>query len=126
MPSTPLYAFGSGHGCTTFRHSGIRLDDTHVTRDGRTHLHVDVTNTGERDGTEVVQLYVTDDRASVSLPRGGWRRGNASRCRSPVTAARDLTLVDERLRTVVEPGTFTLGVGSAADRLHQRISLTVS
>ncbi|MEU9340650.1 glycoside hydrolase family 3 C-terminal domain-containing protein [Streptomyces sp. NPDC048278] len=134
MPSTPLYAFGSGHGYTTFRHSGIRLDDTHITRDGRTRLHVDITNTGGRDGTEVVQLYVTDDRASVSLPRlrlrGVAKRrvaaGERVTVSFPVTAARDLTLVDERLRTVVEPGTFTLGVGSAADRLHQHISLTVS
>ncbi|MFF7473229.1 glycoside hydrolase family 3 C-terminal domain-containing protein [Streptomyces sp. NPDC008092] len=134
MPSTPLHTFGSGLGYTTFRHSGIRLDDTHIARDGRTRLHVDITNTGERDGTEVVQLYVTDDRASVSLPRirlrGVVRRRVAAGARVtvsfPVTAARDLTLVDEGLRTVVEPGTFTLSVGSASDRLHQRISLTVS
>ncbi|MEU6193841.1 glycoside hydrolase family 3 C-terminal domain-containing protein [Streptomyces sp. NPDC047061] len=134
MPSTPLHAFGSGRGYTTFRYSGIRLDDTHITRDGRTHLHVDITNTGERAGTEVVQLYVTDDRASVSLPRirlrGVAKRhveaGERVTVSFPVVAARDLTLVDERLRTVVEPGTFTLGIGSASDRLHQHISLTVS
>ncbi|MFF3990193.1 glycoside hydrolase family 3 C-terminal domain-containing protein [Streptomyces sp. NPDC001797] len=134
MPSTPLHAFGSGRGYTTFRHSGIRLDDTHISRDGRTRLHVDITNTGERDGTEVVQLYVTDDLATVSLPRirlrGVAKRrvaaGERVTVTFPVTAARDLTLVDERLRTVVEPGTFTLSVGSASDRLHQRISLTVS
>ncbi|MEW1772800.1 fibronectin type III-like domain-contianing protein [Streptomyces sp. NPDC086777] len=91
-------------------------------------------NTGGRDGTEVVLLYVTDDLASVSLPRirlrGVVKRRVAAGERVTVTfsvaAARDLTLVDERLRTVVEPGTFTLSVGSASDCLHQRISLTVS
>ncbi|MFD4602861.1 fibronectin type III-like domain-contianing protein [Streptomyces sp. NPDC058464] len=79
-------------------------------------------------------LYVTDDQASVSLPRirlrGVAKRrvaaGERVTVSFPVVAARDLTLVDERLRTVVEPGTFTLGIGSASDRLHQHISLTVS
>ncbi|MGY4925299.1 fibronectin type III-like domain-contianing protein [Streptomyces sp. 900105755] len=125
-PSSPSY--------TIFRHSGIRLDDTHISLDGRTRLHVDITNTGERDGTEVVQLYVTDDLATVSPPRirlrGVAKRrvaaGERVTATFPVTAARDLPLFDERLRTVVERGTFTLSVGSASDRLHQRISLTVS
>ncbi|MEU9149337.1 fibronectin type III-like domain-contianing protein [Streptomyces sp. NPDC048417] len=129
-----MHAFGSGRGYTTFRYSGIRLDDTSIAPDGRTHVHVDVTNTGDRAGTEVVQLHVTDNHASVSLPRirlrGVAKRrvaaGERVTVSFPVVAARDLTLVDERLRTVVEPGTFDLTIGSASDRPHQRISLTVS
>ncbi|MFD3586717.1 glycoside hydrolase family 3 C-terminal domain-containing protein [Streptomyces sp. NPDC058683] len=134
LPSTPLHAFGSGRGYTTFRYSGIRLDDTSIAPDGRTQVHVDITNTGDRAGTEVVQLYVTDNHASVSLPRirlqGVAKRrvaaGERATVSFPVVAARDLTLVDEQLRTVVEPGTFDLTIGSASDRPHQRITLTVS
>lgn len=68
VPNEPLYVFGYGLSYTTFDYSPIRLTDNTM-RSGETiTLSVDVTNTGEYDGEEVVQLYIRDLVASVSRP----------------------------------------------------------
>src|SRR5207248_6781992 len=65
-PSTPLFPFGHGLSYTTFDYSGIDI------RSGSTadpvEVSVDITNTGDRPGDEVVQLYASDLVASVARP----------------------------------------------------------
>ena len=56
----PLFAFGHGLSYTTFAYDNIRSDRTELASDGTIRISVDVTNTGERAGQEVVQLYVGD------------------------------------------------------------------
>src|SRR4051812_10395001 len=65
-PTTPLFPFGHGLSYTTFEYGALALDSA-TTADAVT-VTIDVTNTGERDGDEVVQLYVRDDVASVARP----------------------------------------------------------
>ena len=114
----PLYPFGHGLSYTRFRYTGLSVSP-HVLRAGETlRVGVDVQNVGAREGEEVVQLYLTDEAASapvavrslqgverVSLKPGERRRVTFT------LGARQLSLIDDRGRRVVEPGEFTVAVG---------------
>ena len=65
---SPLYAFGYGLSYTTFKLEKARLTKKRIARNGSTQVLVDVTNTGNREGTEVVQLYIRDLVSSVTRP----------------------------------------------------------
>ncbi|TQV86332.1 beta-glucosidase BglX [Exilibacterium tricleocarpae] len=67
-PNTPLYPFGYGLSYTTFTYSEIRLDSAQMAAGGTLTASVTVTNSGARDGEEVVQLYVRDLVGSVTRP----------------------------------------------------------
>lgn len=65
---TPLHAFGAGTSYTTFTWSDAAVDASETTTDGTVTASVTVRNTGDRVGTDVVQLYLHDPVASVSRP----------------------------------------------------------
>ena len=65
---SPLYAFGYGLSYTTFKLENARLTKKRIARNGATQVLVDVTNTGKREGSEVVQLYIRDVVSSVTRP----------------------------------------------------------
>lgn len=74
---TPLYPFGHGLSYTTFSYKNVRTSAPSLTPDGKVDVSVDVTNTGKRTGSEVVQLYVQHMGSKVSRPREdlrGYRR----------------------------------------------------
>ena len=60
VANDPLYPFGFGLGYTTFGYSTPTLSSDVLTPGGKLKLSVDVTNTGMRDGTEIVQMYIND------------------------------------------------------------------
>ena len=64
----PLYPFGYGLSYTTFKYGDVRLSSNEMTRNGTVEAKVTVTNTGNRDADEVVQLYIRDLQASISRP----------------------------------------------------------
>lgn len=68
IPNEPLFPFGFGLTYTTFECSPVYLDADHITRDGSLCASVQLTNTGTREGTETVQLYIHDMAASVARP----------------------------------------------------------
>ena len=77
IPNQPLYPFGYGIGYTTFSVSPVCLDREEMTRDGCITAKVTVRNTGDRLGTDVIQLYLHDVAASVVRPvkqLKGWQR----------------------------------------------------
>ena len=65
---SPLYAFGYGLSYTRFAIENVRLAKSKIRRDGRTQVQADVTNTGQRAGTETVQMYIRDRVSSVTRP----------------------------------------------------------
>lgn len=67
-PNDPLYPFGYGLSYTSFSYSDIKLSNTKMFEDGSISVTVEVTNTGDYDGEEVVQLYIKDKVASVTRP----------------------------------------------------------
>jgi beta-glucosidase len=122
-PWTPLYPFGHGLSYTRFEYGTPRLGETRISldRDRPITVEIDVSNTGERAGDEVVQLYVRDDVASVTRPVKQLRKF----CRIHLEAGErrelrftlgydDLAFYDKDLEYVVEPGTFTIYVGTSS------------
>ncbi len=68
VENTPLYPFGHGLSYTTFKYSNLKLNKTSFKMDEEVQVSVDVTNTGEFKGKEVVQLYIRDLVASTTRP----------------------------------------------------------
>lgn len=131
-PWTPQWPFGHGLSYTTFAYDALRLSADSAAVGTPITVQVDVTNTGARAGTEVVQLYVRDDAASVTRPvreLKGFRRvalqpGERRTVRFTLRP-RDLAFHGLDLRRVVEPGTFTVWAGgSSAATLAARLTLT--
>jgi beta-glucosidase len=121
-PTSPLWPFGFGRSYTTFQLSNLRLDRTELPTDGgEVVVTADVTNTGDRPGDEVVQLYVRDEEATVARPvlelRGFCRVGLAPGERRSVSfrlAAEQFAYVGADYRRVVEPGVIRVFVGSSS------------
>lgn len=130
--TSPLYPFGYGLSYTTFDISAPRLAKTTIGRFEHVRVEVDVANTGDRAGDEVVQLYVRDDFASITRPvlelKHFKRVTLEPGARTTVSfeiAPRDLSLWDEDMHRVVEPGTFTISAGPNSRDLKP-VTLTVS
>jgi beta-glucosidase len=132
IPScSPLYVFGHGLSYTTFQVSNLQLSSSSVSRHGSLRASVSVTNTGSRQGDEVVQLYIHDPVASISQPirrlRGFERVTlNASETRTVTfTLDRsDFGFYDNRGRFVVEPGQIDVYAGnSSAAELKQSFTI---
>jgi beta-xylosidase len=119
----PLFAFGHGLTWTRFGYEDLEMDASAPT-DGEVGVSVTVRNLGDRAGTEVVQLYLSDPVASVVRPvrwLAGWARvhlepGAAARVGFAVHADRtSFTGLD--LQRIVEPGTIEVAVGSSSQNL---------
>jgi beta-glucosidase len=130
----PLFPFGFGLSYTTFSIGAPRLEGDEIGVDGSTRLQVDVTNTGARAGDEVVQLYVRDRVSSVTRPvkelkgfeRVSLQPGQTRTVTFEVTPAH-LALYDIDMVFRVEPGEFTLMVGSSSrDQDLQAVTLRVT
>jgi beta-glucosidase len=117
---SPLFAFGHGLSYASFDYSELVVEPGSTT--APTSIVVEVTNTGERDGDEVVQLYVTDEVASIARPirelvgfaRVSIRAGVSRRLRFTVDPSR-LAFHGTDMRLVTEPGLFTFRVGRSSD-----------
>ena len=64
----PLFPFGYGLSYTTFKYENIRITSENISNDEKFTVSVDITNSGERSGAEIVQLYVQDVEPSVKRP----------------------------------------------------------
>ena len=132
IPWTPLFPFGYGLSYTTFAYANLRLSVTSVRARDPLVVSVDVKNSGDRAGDEVVQLYVRDDVASVAGPvraLKGFKRINLQPGEMRTVTFRlgpdALALYDRQMRRVVEPGSFTVFVGTNSDAgLSTRFDVT--
>ncbi len=121
LPVTPLFPFGHGLSYTTFGYSDLRLSAPRIAPAGTLRVSVTVTNTGAREGAEVVQLYVHDEVASVTRPvrtLAGFRRvslkpGEARTVDFQLTS-KELGLYNKDMKFVVEPGKFRVYVGGSS------------
>jgi beta-glucosidase len=118
---SPLYAFGYGLSYTSFSITNPRLTKKRIPCNGSTRVLVDVTNTGNREGTEVVQLYIRDVVSSVTRPvkeLKGFKKVLLAPGES-TTVAFDVTpdllkFYDVNMKYVVEPGDFELMIGNSS------------
>lgn len=117
--TNPLYPFGYGRSYTDFSIGNLTLSSTEIAPDGEIEVTADIKNTGKREGTEVVQLYVQDKVGSVTRPvkelkdfrRVTLRPGQTEKVtfRLPASA---LAFYGIDMVNKVEPGDFRLWVGS--------------
>lgn len=130
--STPLLPFGHGLGYTTFERTDLTVD-AEVLAGGAFTATVQVTNTGERAGTDVVQLYARDLVGSVTRPVAqllGYARvdlqpGETVAVQLHVPTAR-LAFSDRSMVRVVEPGEVELWVGPSCSEKETTASVTIT
>lgn len=127
----PLYRFGYGLSYTRFRYSGLQ---TKINADGSVSVSATVTNTGQRAGDEVVQLYITDMYAGVKtrimelkdFERLSLSPGESKTVNFTLTPY-ELSILNHQMDRVVEPGGFKIMVGGcspsykAGDRIKDSV-----
>ncbi len=126
--SSPLYAFGQGLSYTDFKYEDLSI------KEGEDHVQISctVTNTGGIDGDEVVQLYIRDNVSSVVAPplqlkdfqRIPIGKGKSEKVEF-IVKHDDLTLYNQYMQRVTEPGEFTVMVGAASNDIRLRGSFRI-
>lgn len=128
----PLWSFGEGLSYTSFDYRDWELSDTILTAADTLTVKVDVANTGNRDGKETVQLYVTDLISSVSVPIRQLKAFAKTEIKHGKTATvtlrvpiSELAVYNEEMKRVVEPGDFDIQIGSSSNNIKFRKKVTV-
>ena len=128
MSARPLYAFGYGLSYTTFEYDNLNIEET---GDTQFKITLDVKNTGQRDGEEVVQLYLRDEFASTAQPMMQLKKfervfipKGETREVTFVLEAEDLSIIDADMNSVVELGDFTVMIGSSSDNILLNATIT--
>ncbi len=122
----PKYPFGYGLSYTQFQYSDIRLTKNQYRANDKIEVIITLTNTGNYDGEEVVQLYIRDVAASVVRPvkelkgfqKVFLKKGKAKEVRFLLTAD-DLRFYNDRLQFIYEPGEFKLYIGGSSNDVKE-------
>lgn len=132
LTGKPQFPFGFGLSYTTFVYSDLQLEKATIRPLESTTANFKVTNTGDYDGDEVVQLYIKDEFASVARPvmeLKGFRRihlkkGETKTVRFEITPEL-LMMFNKEMDRIVEPGNFRILIGAASNNIKLRAILTV-
>lgn len=128
---TPLFPFGYGLSYTTFDYSDLNLSSSEMKKDGTVKVTVKVKNTGSKRGAEVVQMYIHDEYSSMPRPvkelkgfKKIWLDPGESQIVSFTIDSELLSFYDENMKWIVEPGDFSIMVGTSSDKT-EKINLKV-
>ncbi|AXB58129.1 glycoside hydrolase family 3 protein [Flavobacterium fluviale] len=128
----PLYSFGFGLSYTKFEYSNLKISAAEIKPNGELKVSVDVKNTGDRDGDEVVQLYINDVYSSVTTPektlkgfkRLNIKKGEIKNVEFTLTPD-ELSIWNREMKSVVEPGDFEVMVGgNSTDLLKTKFKVS--
>ena len=139
MPSSPLYPFGYGLSYTEFEYGKVNVAGEPGTgepmpismtgkemEDNLVEVTLTVSNVGDRDGDEVVQLYLTDLKASVARPQKQLRafrrvhiRAGESESVTFELKKSDFAMFDREMNYIVEPGEFKISVGASSSDIRR-------
>jgi beta-glucosidase len=115
----PLYEFGFGLSYTTFQYRNLRADKPDLKDNETLTIHVDVTNTGERDGKETVLLFISELYASIAPDTKRLRAFDKIDLKAGETttvtfkiSARDIAYVNDDGKTTAEPGEFKIQIAN--------------
>ena len=119
VPNTPLYPFGYGLSFTSFNYGEIKLSSTTITTAQPIKATITVTNSGNYDGEEVIQLYIRDMVGTVTRPlkelkkfqRIAIKKGASADISFDITVE-DLKFFNSELKWVAEPGDFKVYIGT--------------
>ncbi len=125
LTGQPLFPFGFGLSYTTFDYSDLKMDKPEILNGDSTRIRLKVTNTGSFDGDEVIQLYIHDLYASVARPvtelkgfqRIHLKKGETREVVFEITPEM-LSMLDKKLKKVVEPGDFRILIGSSCKEIR--------
>lgn len=125
-PNSPLFPFGYGLSYTTFEYSDVSLSNSTISAGETLEAKVTVTNTGEYDGEEVVQLYIRDVVTSITRPvkelKGFQKiflKAGESKEVSFTLSEEDLKFYNYNLDFVAEPGEFIVFIGTSSDEVKE-------
>ncbi len=126
-PNEPLFPFGFGLSYTNFGYSNLKLSSETLTREGKLTISVDLTNSGNYDGAEVVQLYVQDLVGSVTRPLKELKGFQKVILKKGETRRVEFTLTEKDLRFYrrdmsfgSEPGDFKVYVGGDSNATNTK------
>lgn len=130
---TALYGFGYGLSYSKFEFSKISVSKSKVSASDTITVSVDVSNKSNRDGAEVVQLYVKDMIATIDVPRFQLKGFNKVEVKAGKTktvkidlAVSEWGLWNRKMEYVVEPGEFTVYVGNSSENFLGNVTVTVA
>lgn len=131
--SSPLYEFGYGLSYTTYEYGKPTLSEREIGKNGTLNVSFDIVNTGKVAGTEIVQLYIRDECSSVTRPLKELKDYKRVSLKPNETKRVEFTITPDKLAFynidmdyVVEPGLFTVMVGSSSrDEDLQRVQFSV-
>lgn len=126
VSNEPLYPFGYGLSYTTFSYSEVKLSSAIISSADSLVVSVDVTNTGSREGKEVVQLYIRDVVGSITRPVKELKafekitlKPGETKTVNFILGKKDLSFYDADLKFVAEPGEFHVFVGGNSRDVKQ-------
>jgi beta-glucosidase len=129
----PLYEFGHGLSYTTFDYGKLAISPETSGPNGQFNISAEIENTGNRAGSEVVQLYIRDKISTVVRPvkelKGFtriWLEPGESATVSFTLTHDELKMLDKHLDWVVEPGEFTILLGSSSDDIRLEGTLHIN
>lgn len=133
LPHTPRYHFGHGLSYASFEYSNFAASCSELKPDEKLYFTVEVQNTGEADGDEVVQLYVSDRYASMTRPvqeLAGFRRvhlkAGETKCISFCLEPSQLAFLDREMRWKIEKGEFEFRIGSSSEDVRGSASVRIT
>ncbi|MGQ9515253.1 MAG: glycoside hydrolase family 3 N-terminal domain-containing protein [Thermoproteota archaeon] len=133
IPWTPLFPFGHGLSYTKFEYSDLKVEQKGKGLNMEVKITLKVKNVGDREGAEIVQLYLRDAVASVTRPvkeLKGFKRVTLKSEEVKIInfklTPEQISFLDRDLNHVVEPGIFTVMVGSSSEDIRLNGSFEVN
>ena len=126
----PLFPFGFGLSYTEFSYENLQVDRKEIIGDEILQVSIDVTNTGKMNGAEIVQLYVTDQKCSVTRPEKELKGFEKVFLKTKETKTvnftlepRDLAFYDVKTKDwIVEDGKFIIQIGKSSGDIKHKIN----
>jgi beta-glucosidase len=132
LTGLPLFPFGYGLSYTSFEYSNLIIEKPIAKKGDPINISFVVTNTGKLAGDEVAQLYLRDQIASVARPvqaLKGFERihlaAGASKTIKLTLHSEDFEMLNEKMETVIEPGDFTIMIGSSSRDIRLKKTVTL-
>ncbi len=132
VPNTPLFPFGHGLSYTDFEYSNLKIDKKKIRNTEEVNISLNIKNTGDYEGIEIVQLYMNDVVSSVTTPvkeLKGFKsvslKPGEEKTVSLIVKASQLGIYDYNMQYVVEPGKFDIMIGKSSENIQLIDSIEV-